>query len=141
MKIDYVVQPITDALKEIFPVLVENKYRRAMILGTPSFPSPQDKGGLKWKATIIFVKLIGGSAYDEFKALGTYVAAQDVTQLKWTLFRVPFLTNGPDMPVVATYTGSGSDGITLSRKSLATWVLEEMGEGSEWVAKAPLLSN
>lgn len=112
-----------------------------MILGTPAFQSEEDRGGLKWKASIVLVKIIGGSAYDEFKGLGTYVTSQDVTQLKWTVFRVPFLTNGLDMPVVATYTGSGSDGISLSRKSLATWVLKEMGEDSEWVGKAPVLSN
>ena len=112
-----------------------------MILGTPSFQSQQDRGALKWKASIMLVKVIAGSAYDEFKAMGEYVASQDVTRLKWTLFRVPFLNNGPDMPVVATYTGSGSDGMSLSRKSLATWILGEMGEDSEWVGKAPVLSN
>jgi hypothetical protein len=128
-------------MKCIFPILVENNYERAMVLGTCSFPAPQDKGALKWKASIILVKIIGGSAYDEFRGLGEFVASQDVSQLKWTLFRVPFLTNGPLAPVTASYTGTGADGMFLSRKSLATWVLDHITGDSEWVGKAPVLSN
>ncbi|RHZ57679.1 uncharacterized protein CDV56_105902 [Aspergillus thermomutatus] len=112
-----------------------------MVLGTCSFTAPQDKGALKWKASIILVKIIGGSAYDEFKGLGAYVTSQDVSQLKWTLFRVPFLNTGPNAPVTATFTGSGDDGMFLSRKSLANWVLDEMTENSAWVGKAPVLAN
>lgn len=128
-------------MKQIFPILVSHNYQRAMILSTFSFPSPHDKPSLKWKAPIALIKLIAGSAYREFNGLGSYVTSQDVTQLKWTLFRVPFLTNSPDIPVVATYLGSGKDGMLLSRKSLATWILKEMSEDSEWIGKEPFLSN
>ncbi|KAJ5110372.1 hypothetical protein N7532_000907 [Penicillium argentinense] len=34
---------ITNAMKLIFPMLVANKYKRAMVLGTCSYPAPQDK--------------------------------------------------------------------------------------------------
>jgi hypothetical protein len=128
-------------MKRIFPILVANDYKRALVLGTCSFPAPQDKGALKWKASVILVKIIGGSAYDEFKGLGAFVASQDTSQLKWTLFRVPFLNNGPDAPVTASYTGTGSDGMFLSRKSLATWISDQISEDSDWVGKAPVLSN
>ncbi|KAE8372284.1 hypothetical protein BDV26DRAFT_286081 [Aspergillus bertholletiae] len=133
--------PVTDAMGRIFPILVANNYTRAMVLGTCSFPAQEDKGALKWKLSIILVKIIGGSAYEEFKQLGTLVTSQDVSKLRWTLYRVPFLNNGPSAPVMATYTGSGNDGMTLSRKSLANWLLGEMLEGSYWVGKAPVLSD
>ncbi|KAJ5894533.1 hypothetical protein N7495_006224 [Penicillium taxi] len=133
--------PVTDAMKHIFPTLVANNYKRALVLGTCSFPAPEDKGALKWKLSIILVKIIGGSAYDEFKGLGSFVTSQDVSQLKWTLFRVPFLTNSPTAPVTASYTGTGSDGMFLSRASLAAWVLDQIPEGSDWVGKAPVLSS
>lgn len=128
-------------MKRIFPILIESHYERAMVLGTCSYPAPQDKGSLKWKASVILIKIIGGSAYDEFRDLGEFVASQDASQLKCTLFRVPFLTNGPNAPVTASYTGTGDDGMFLSRKSLATWVLDHITGNSEWVGKAPVLSN
>ena len=128
-------------MKSIFPLLVANKFERVMVLGTCSFTAPQDKGALKWKASIVLIKIIGGSAFDEFQGLGSLVTSQDVTRLNWTLFRVPFLGNSPVAPVTATFTGSGKDGMFLSRKSLAAWILKEMNDRSDWIGKAPVLSN
>ncbi|KAK5325778.1 hypothetical protein LTR93_003998 [Exophiala xenobiotica] len=133
--------PVTDAMKKLFPLLSANHYERALVLGTCSYPAPEDKGGLKRKASVALIKIIGGTAYQEFNGLGTFVASSDASQLKWTLFRVPFLGNGPEKPVTATYTGSGSDGMFLSRKSIAAWVLQEMSPDSAWVGKTPVLSN
>jgi len=128
-------------MKLIFPLLIANNFQRALVLGTCSFPAPQDKGAWKWSASVTLIKIIGGSAYDEFHGLGQYVTSQDVNKLKWTLFRVPFLRNGEARDVKASFTGSGEDGMFLSRKSIAEWVLREMSEESEWVGKAPVLSN
>jgi hypothetical protein len=134
-------QPVTDAMKLIFPSLIENHFARAMVLGTCSFTAPEDKGAFKWKMSVILIKIIGGSAFEEFNSLGAFVSSQDVSRLKWTLFRVPFLGNGPEKPVQASYTGSGEDGMFLSRKSIVAWVLSEMKEDSGWVGKTPVLSN
>ncbi|GFG19361.1 hypothetical protein IFM5058_09996 [Aspergillus udagawae] len=133
--------PITDAMKSIFPLLVASKFRRALILGTLSFKAPRDTGGLKWTALITFIKLMNKSVYDEFSGLGAFVTSQDLAALKWTLFRVPFLNDGPASPVKATFTGVGDDGMYISRKSIASWVLSEIGEDSRWVGEAPLLCN
>ncbi|KAH7379984.1 hypothetical protein BKA64DRAFT_631669 [Cadophora sp. MPI-SDFR-AT-0126] len=133
--------PVTDAMKLIFPLLIENHFKRALILGTCSFTAPEDKGALKWKISTALIKIIGGSAFQEFQGLGAFLSSQDVLKIKWTLFRVPFLGNGPIAPVSATYTGTGQDGMFLTRKSIAAWVLKEMGGGSEWIGKTPLLSN
>jgi hypothetical protein len=54
---------------------------------------------------------------------------------------VLFLGNGEVKSVTATFAGSGKDGIFLSKKSIAAWVLSEIGEESEWVGKAPVLCN
>lgn len=128
-------------MKVLFPLLVTHKFKRAMVLGTCSFPAAEDKGALKWKLSVILIKIIGGSAYSEFNGLGAFVTSQDVSQLKWTLFRVPFLGSGPEAPVTATYTGAGDDGFFLSRKSMARWVLNEMSDEFSWVGKAPVLSS
>lgn len=128
-------------MKNIFPILIANNYKRALVLGTCSFSDLQDKSSLKWKASILLFKTIAWSAYQEFNGLGVFVSSQDVSQLKWTFFRVPFLTNSPAAPINATFVGSDSDGMSLSRKSMAAWVLEKLPEDSEWVGKAPTLSN
>ncbi|CZR50362.1 uncharacterized protein PAC_00234 [Phialocephala subalpina] len=111
-------KPVTDCMKLIFPLLIANKFKRALVLGTCSFTAPEDKGALKWKASVVLVKMIGGTAFEEFKGLGEFVTSQDPQELKWTLFRVPFLGNGAAAPVSATYTGSGKDGLFISRKVL-----------------------
>ncbi|KAF4769999.1 hypothetical protein N7455_006343 [Penicillium solitum] len=121
--------PVTDATKRIFPILVAHHYKRAMVLGTPSFTAPQDK------ASVVRIKLIASSAYDEFKGLGEFVTPRDVSQLKWTLFGVPLLTNGSVVPVTATYTGTDSDGMFLSRASLAAWISDHISEDSDWAGK------
>jgi hypothetical protein len=82
-------------MKRRFPILVASHYKRAMVIGTYPYPAPLDNGSLKWKASVVLIKIIGGSAYDEFTGPGEFVASQDVSQLKWTLFGVPFLNDGP----------------------------------------------
>jgi len=133
--------PVTDAMKKIFPLLIEHNFKRALVLGTCSFTAPEDKGAFKWTASVALIKIIGGSAFNEFNGLGAFVTSQDVSKIKWTLFRVPFLGNGEEKPVKATFTGTGEDGMFLSRKSIAAWVLAEIGDESEWVGKAPAISN
>lgn len=54
--------------------------------------------------------------------------------------RVPGLTNGDAKPVRTSYLGDGTDGMMLSRKSIAIWILQEMEE-EKWIGKAPALSN
>ncbi|KAL5335977.1 hypothetical protein BJX70DRAFT_401035 [Aspergillus crustosus] len=133
--------PVTDTIRTLFPILVQQKYKRAMILGTASYAAAKDKGALKWTLSVALIKIIGGSAYQEFNGLGAFITSQDASELKWTLFRVPFLTNGERKEVKASYTGSCEDGFFLSRKSMVGWVLDEMAGDSKWVGKAPVISN
>jgi hypothetical protein len=67
-------------------------------------------------------------------------ANEKQTKIPWTLFRVGFLGNGPAKPVTASYTGSGQDGIQITRKSIATWVLSNI-ESEKFVGKCPVISN
>jgi hypothetical protein len=69
--------PVTECMKLLFPLLIEKAFKRALVLGTPSFSAPEDKGGFKWRASILLVKLIGGSGYLEFHGLGEFVNGQD----------------------------------------------------------------
>lgn len=89
------------------------------MLTTPSFITPQDKGALKWTASTTLVKIIGFGAYGEMKGIVETVTAIPLDTLKWTVFRVGWLNNGPAQPVAATYTGSGEDSLGISRASIA----------------------
>ncbi|KAK2762132.1 hypothetical protein FQN54_001139 [Arachnomyces sp. PD_36] len=132
--------PVTDSMKILFPLLIAARYERAFILGTVSWTAPQDQPALKWKAMVGMVKLVGGSAYEECNGLGAFVGSTDINQLNWTLFRVPLLGNGETKPVKASFGGSGQDGLFLTRRSIADWILQEMQE-KKWVGKAPMLCN
>lgn len=127
-------------MKVLFPLLIAARYERAFVLGTCSWVAPQDRPALKWKVSVSLVKMIGGSAYQEFKGLGDFVASTNIDKLKWTLFRVPFLGSGESKPVTASYTGSGQDGLFLTRCSIADWIMNEM-QKRMWIGKAPVLSN
>lgn len=67
------------------------------------------------------------------------VASTNVEEPKWTLFRVPSLGNGEVKRVTGTYTGTGQDGMFLTRSSIAEWVLQEMREG-KWIGKTPVFA-
>ncbi len=89
------------------------------------------------------IKVIGGSAFQEFSGMGEFVESWPVSGddgLDWTLFRVPFLRSGEAKPVVASFKGSGLDGSILNRKSMVQWLLEEIPK-TDWVGRAPLLSH
>lgn len=136
----YVMKPYGAFYQEFLPQIIKYGIKRAMVLTTPSFPQPQDKGGLKWSASVAVVKLIGGSAYHEMIAIGDTVSAISTDTLRWTLFRVGWLNNGPAQPVKATYTGSGEDTLGISRASIAQWVVEEI-TAEKFVGKAPYICN
>ena len=127
-------------MKVLFPLLIAAHYERVLVLGTCSWIAPEDLGGLKWKAPVLLIKVIAGSAYQEFNGLGAFVASTNAKDLRCTLFRVPFFGNGEAKPVTATYTGTGLDEGFLSRDSIAEWVLQEMKEGG-WIGHAPILCN
>lgn len=60
--------------------------------------------------------------------------------VRWTLFRVGLLRNGPEAEVEATHLGSGKDVMWISRASVAGWVLDEVTE-EKFVGKMPYICN
>lgn len=97
----------------------------------------------KWTLSTALIKLIGGSAFLEFSSIGILVSSWPTeveNALKWTIFRVPFLGHGDAKPVVASFKGSGLDGMFLNRKSMVDWVLAKIPK-DDWVGRAPCLSH
>ncbi|KAF2856186.1 NAD(P)-binding protein [Plenodomus tracheiphilus IPT5] len=132
--------PLANAYKSLFPLLQTHSYTRALILSTASwYSTPPDVLTVKWRAIASLVWTFAGAAYKDINAVGDFVSKVPVSEVKWTMFRVPFLNDGE---VRETFAGplDGRAGLKLSRKSMVEWVLREVG-GEEWVGKAPCLWN
>lgn len=79
--------------------------------------------------------------YGEMIHVGAYITTLPAEDgIKWTLFRVGGLTNGEMRPVNATFLGSGSDGMWISRASVAEWVMDEAIQ-EKWVREMPYICN
>ena len=72
--------------------------------------------------------------------LGSHVSSIPTDDLKWSMFRVPNLTDDMVKPVNEAWVCDENRGTSLSRPSLSAWVLDELENGA-WVGKAPMLSN
>ncbi|KAH7388821.1 hypothetical protein BKA66DRAFT_569133 [Pyrenochaeta sp. MPI-SDFR-AT-0127] len=129
--------PISDGYKLLFPLLIQNKFTRALVLATPSWHAPEDTVTLKWKLVAGSIWLMANSAYTDIVAIGNYVASIPLDKISWTVFRVPILSNAEAANVVnAGYLGEA--GMKLSRASMAKWVLGEL-EAAKWIGKGPTL--
>lgn len=121
-------------------MLVAHNINRALVLCTPSWTAAEDGFSIKWGAAIGLFKLAYGNLYSEMHSIGAFWSSQPTDKVRWTLFRVPRLTDGDLHPVKEAFKGDGKDGMKLSRQSMAAWVLKEM-TSDRWIEKAPMLSG
>ncbi|KAI8936584.1 hypothetical protein NX059_006986 [Plenodomus lindquistii] len=130
--------PLANAYQLIFPLLRIHNCTRALVLSTPAWQKdPVDASPFKWKALGAMASLVYGNANQEINACGDYIASVPTADIQWTLFRVSVLT---DAEAKDTKAGplNGAAGLTVSRRSMAEWVLREMGE-AKWVGRAACL--
>ncbi|PTU22032.1 hypothetical protein P175DRAFT_0500887 [Aspergillus ochraceoroseus IBT 24754] len=134
--------PIADAFPTIIRAMKTNGTRRLIVLSTPSF-WVEEKDVSTWKLAIYgkFPKLFAPQGNAEMVRIAERVS-ETGTDLDWTIFRIPHLTNGSgDLPVWAEYAGPNHQGgLNLSRRSLARWVLGEIRD-RKWIREAPFLGN
>jgi hypothetical protein len=121
-------------------MLIENHMPRAMFLSTPSFKAPGDVDAWKWGFVCGTIKLVFRTGWEEMVKIGQVVSATPKEQLRWTLFRVGFLKDGPSDEIVISHPGSGKDGLNINRAGIVSFVLRE-AEENQYVGKTPLLSN
>jgi hypothetical protein len=124
-------KPILTAYKFVIPLLLKHQYTRALVLCTLAFDSPEDRESPFWDQVLSF---------QEMKMLGHYVYSKPTDDLKWSMFRVPHLTDKGAKPVNGAWVCDDNREVSLSRPSLAVWMLDEIEKGA-WVGKAPMLSN
>ncbi|KAF2808627.1 NAD(P)-binding protein [Mytilinidion resinicola] len=135
--------PIADSLPTLFTAMRSANITRMLALSTPTgLPQPTfEEKSWSWWAAGWFIYLVAPQGNAEMTKIGKLVSSQ--TDLEWTVFRVPSLTNGSaDKVVEVGYLGGKEFNVTaeLTRGSLARWVLGEV-EGKEWVGRAPAVAN
>lgn len=151
--------PLADKFPTILAAMKQTGVRRILAISSPAWvvQAESDKEDLSsnseysdqmswgWWLAMRFVAFILPQGSMEMEKIGRRVADEGTHGgwgLKWTVFRIPRLNNGPeDLEVSAGYLGRGFDGSKeLSRKSMARWLLREV-EAGEWIDKAPVVSN
>lgn len=132
--------PIADAFPTIFRAMRAQGVKRILVLSTPAYGVESEQKPWMFWLTGLLPALLVPQGNAEMVAIARHVAAQ--SDLDWTVFRVPYLNNGPaDVPLAAGLLGPDYRGTTeLSRASMARWVLEEIKQG-EWIHGAPALGN
>ena len=137
--------PIADTFESnIMPQLKKHRVKRLLSLSTSTaIKSDLERRTMPWRPYLFsFMPLIfTPQGNEEMKGIAKHTIEGAGTELEWTVFRVPFLTEGPDKGVyagdlTARYPWTG----TLSREGQAIWLLKEIEE-RKWVGKMPMLND
>jgi len=132
--------PIADSFPTIFAAMRAQNVKRILALSTPNFESKDDKPDWSWWAQKLMPPIVVPQGCAEMKGIGKQVSGQE--DLDWTVFRVPFLNDGgEELRIAAGVLGPENLGTkSLSRKSLAKWLLDELEE-RKYVHEMPVLGN
>ena len=110
----------------------DNDVKRLIVLSTPSY-WVKEKDVSTWTLLLygLMPKLFAPQGVVEMVAIAEAVTSH-ATDLDWTIFLIPHLTDGQvGIPVWTGYTGlNHKGGLNLSRRSLARWVLGRSKGGS-----------
>jgi hypothetical protein len=98
---------------------------------------PRDRPGLLDRAIKVALKLVSRHVYEDMVRTAGIIRVSD---LDWTLVRVPMLTDDPAQGDLRVgYVGQGV-GPRVSRADLAAFVLQQV-EDPTWVRQAPVISR
>ncbi|KAK5064619.1 hypothetical protein LTR84_000453 [Exophiala bonariae] len=150
--------PLADKIPTVLAAMKHAGVRRILAISSPAWlvqaesddkathpHESSDQMSWGWWLAMRFVAFILPQGSVEMEQIGRRVAEEGMHGgwgLKWTVFRIPRLNNGPDdLEVCAGYLGQDFNGSKeLSRKSMARWLVGELAAG-EWIDKAPVVSN
>ena len=149
--------PIADAFPTLLKAMKNKGVKRILALSSSSWLIHPDSGkdghdedlfdsvSWDWWIAMQFVAFVLPQGFREMEETGRRIACEGKDGgwgLKWTVFRVPHLSNGSgDTPVSAGYFGNGFTGSKdLTRKSMVRWVSNELETG-DWINSAPVVAN
>jgi hypothetical protein len=110
-----------------------------IILSTISASAPEDSFSLSAYLIVSLIKVAGADVYREVIARAA-IWPEEAVRLKWTVFRVAHLNDGPMVAKGgrARYVGKGGWTISTSREDIGAWVAKE-AEEMKGVDKIPAI--
>lgn len=129
---------LSDGYGNILAAMNKLNVKRIIAMGTASVTDPEDKSVFKFRLLVSVVKSVIPGAYKEIIRIGKLIRD---SSLKWTLVRIPLLTNGKATEnIKAGYYGKAPLNLTLSRANLAFFFVNQV-EDNTYIQKAPAISN
>ncbi len=129
--------PIVTGTHAIVAAMREHGIERLAVIGTPSIPDPEDGKDLRIRLMVKAIRTTQPTAYDTIVTTGKIVRESG---LKWTIVRVPLLSNGPKTETVNARHVGRKGGLRLSRTNAAAFLLRQASDPT-WVGQAPFVSD
>lgn len=129
---------ISDGIAAIIMAMGKEDVRRLIQISTPTVVDPKDGGDFFLTAMAKLLKLTNKEVYRELIAYSNAVRLSD---LDWTLVRVPFLKDDdPGRRTYVGYKGDRGSSHRLSRKNLAKFILD-IAENRKYIQQSPYVSD
>lgn len=128
---------ITQGTQHILQAMRAHGVERLVLSAGAGVRDPKDEPKLFNHAINFLLKLVSRWVYEDMVRVVETVRGSDV---KWTVVRVPMLTDDePTGEVKAGYVGNGM-GPRLSRADMASFMLDQV-ESEQYIYQAPAISN
>lgn len=129
---------LSDGTQNIIDAMKKYHVRRLVAMGTASVDDANDRPVWKFRLLVKIVKSLIPGAYNEIRRIGSRVKQSG---LDWTLIRLAMLANGPAKGIKHVgYYGIDDINLTVTRADLAKFFVDQV-ENSEYIQKAPAISN
>ncbi|MBG0855696.1 NAD(P)H-binding protein [Streptomyces spinoverrucosus] len=129
--------PLVTGYRHIVAAMHEHGVERLVALGTPSIPDPADSKEFKVGLTATAVKKFTPDAYNTIVTIGHIVRESG---LKWTIVRIPFLSNGPKTASINVRKVGDKGGLRLSRANAAAYFLQQLTDPTQ-IGRAPFITD
>jgi putative NADH-flavin reductase len=129
--------PLVVGTRNIIDAMHAHGVPRLVAVGTPSITDPGDGRDLLISLMVKGIATFQPVAYRAIVDIGRLVRESG---LKWTIVRVPWLTDGPRTPRITVRAVGDKGGVRLSRANAAAYFVEQATDLSR-VGQAPLISD
>ncbi|SHN15074.1 NAD(P)-dependent oxidoreductase [Cryptosporangium aurantiacum] len=131
------IPPLILGYQNIVAAMREEGVERLVAMGTPSISDPADGKEFLVGLMVRGIRKFQPVAYEALVRIGQIVRDSG---LKWTIVRLPLLTNGPKTASVNVRMVGGKGGVRLSRANAAAFFLDQAGD-TTYIGSAPFVTD
>lgn len=128
---------ISRGTQTILDAMRQHGVRRLIISAGAGVGDPGDAPKLFNKLINVLLKLVSRNVYEDMLKTVTLVRVSD---LDWTVVRVPRLTGDPATGQIKTGMVGKGTGVNLSRADMASFMLQQVDD-KRYLRQAPVISN